>query len=158
MATVNYKNSIYKSITEKSTIPFNVTGTGVAITNGIGVVGTGTKFKSEMPAGSWIVDLANDELRRVVKCESDTEAYLDYSFSTDLSSGALEIVPQKSTSICVLSIEAVDGDCFIDGETFPEGKIVTGSKDGRDGNSLKDFIDPFIIDPDGNSMLIFMLR
>lgn len=157
----NFKNSKYESITTKRSVPLSAAMTGVATTQGIHVIGVGTSFKDEVPKGSWIVDLTSDELRKVVRVESDTEAILDFAFSSDLASAALQVIHKNDTNVTEISViiplvDAAGADnAFgeIDGVVFPSGLPFELSKSSRDDSSSQDFIDPIIVDGEGTLIL-----
>lgn len=157
----NNKNSNYKYITDKRTVPFNETATGTASTNGKRVDGVATAFKTELQAGSWIVDLTNDEIRQVDNVVSDTVAYLTEAFTTDLVLGAFEIIKNSNCAVVSISVQVPSGaatDAEVDGETFPKGTSLTFSKDSRDSNKSKDFIDPIIVDATGTSVQVLFMK
>ena len=103
MAT-NYKNSFYDYITGHQTVPAAGTKTGTCVTLGTGVTGSGTLFKTEMKAGSWLVDLTNNEIIKVVRVESDTLAYIDHAFTSPLASAAPSVIVESDTNICTISV------------------------------------------------------
>lgn len=157
----NFKNTFYDLITDKRTIPYNETATGTCSTNGTRVDGVGTLFRSEMRSGSWLVDLTNNEIREVDSVESDTVAFLKQAFTSDLASGAFEII--KATEAQVVSIgvqvpSSAAADAELDGSVFAKGTSLTFSKDSRDGNKSKDFIDPIIVDASGTSVQVLIMK
>lgn len=162
----NHTNNTYDVITDKRAIPYASNGTGTIITTGIAITGTGTSFLSELPAGSWIVDLTQDELRKVVRVDSDTVAILDYAFTSDLSSQTPSIIAKKDTSVTEVSIiiplvdEAGTSYTFgkINNKTFPSGLPFELSKAGRDDSDTQDFIDPVIVDATGTLMCVITLK
>jgi hypothetical protein len=163
---VNFTNSNYYEISnDKQSIPASAAGTGTVITQGVAVVGTGTLFKTEMPAGSWLLDLANNELRKVVRCDSDTQATLDHAFTADLSSAAPDIIHEKYTNVVEISviIPLVDSGSTpyafgqINGVEFPSGLPYELSKASRDDSSIQDFINPIIADATGTVMKVSIL-
>lgn len=148
IAMANFKNSIYEYATTKRTVPLSGAKTGNCTTEGINVIGVGTLFLSEMPVGSWLVDLASDELRKVVRVNSDTEAVLQQAFTVDLASAAPDVILASDCNICTISVSIPSGGAAgeIDGAVFPAGASATFSKDGRSTSSTRDFIDPLIVD------------
>lgn len=157
----NFKNTNYFYITDKRTIPFNETATGTCSTNGIRVNGVGTAFRSEMRAGSWLVDLTNDEIRQVDQVESDTVAYLKQAFTSDLAIGAFQIIKATSTQVVSISVQVPSSaatGALVDGETFPKGTSLTFSKDGRDSNKSKDIVDPIIVDATGTGVQVLIMK
>jgi len=158
MAT-NFKNTEYSLVTGNQTLPKSATASGTIETIGVAVKGTGTKFKTEMPQGSWIVDLSQSEIRRVVRVQDDTLAWFSHPFTADIAaSTALEVIHERDTNVAALSAKAVGGAIFIDGISLPEGESITFSKDSRDESAHRDLVDPIILDADGNSILALILR
>lgn len=160
---VNYKNTIYKYLDDvKTTIPESITGTGTIETIGTRVIGTGTAFRSEIRKGSWIVDLTQDEIREVDSVESDTVAYIKQAFSADLPAlTLLDKISATETSVVAISAQvpsSAAADATMDGEILPKGTSITFSKDSRDGNKSKDFIDPVIIDASGTTVQVLIMK
>ncbi|MES2395818.1 MAG: hypothetical protein V4549_07435 [Bacteroidota bacterium] len=149
------KQFIYDIISDKRSIPFNSTGTGTVVTHGIAVVGTGTLFTTEMRVGSYLVDLANDEVRRVYRVDSDTLAFLDIAFTVDLSSVAPEIIAAHQMKVKLISLDTEDS-CFVDGVAFTG--VMTIPRTGNDRSSRSDLIDPIIVDASGGSMKVEILN
>ncbi len=155
----NFKTTIYKLITDKRTIPFNSNGTGTIETKGSAVFGTGTAFKTEMPAGSWLVVENDDELRYVERVDSDTKAFLSQGFTSDISAGATpSIIPRKDVNVVAISIQILSGleDGEVDGEVFPNGSSMTFTKESRDKSGKRDVIQPIIVDATGTEMQVLI--
>lgn len=160
MAT-NYKNSTYDYISGHQTVPAAGTKTGLCITAGTAVTGTGTKFLSEMRAGSWLVDLAHNEIRKVVRVDSDTLAYIDKAFTTSLASAAPSVIIESDTNISTISVSILATAAaagVVDGKVFPKGGSITFSKDSRTTSSMRDFIDPIIVDASETTMLVLTCK
>lgn len=150
------KPLIYEVITDKRSIPFNSAGTGTIATHGIAIVGTGTLFTTEMRVGSFLVDLTNNEVRKVYRVDSDTLAFLEVEFTADIVAGA---TPQivKAHQCKVKEVELVTaGACFIAGVDF------TGSKKidmlGNDRSARPDLIAPFVVDATGQTMAVTIVN
>lgn len=156
----NFKNTIYEYTTTKRTVPLSGTKTGTCITEGTIVTGTGTSFLSEMPAGSWLVDLSANEIRKVIRVDSDTSAVLQQAFTVDLASAAPDVILASDLNIVTISLSIPTGGANgeIDGVTFPVGQSITFSKDGRSTSSTRDFIDPLIVDATGTTMMILISK
>lgn len=155
---MNYSNNIYDVITDKRSIPYSAPGTGTISTQSITVKGVGTKFLSEMPAGSVIVDLASWEWRKVVKVVSDTEAIIQKPFTVDLLPLTTpDIIHESKLSNIEISLKVKDGDpdALLDNKLF--SGILTISKANRERSSIKDFIDPIIVDASGTSVAILIM-
>ena len=160
MAT-NFKNTFYDSISGAQTIPASANATGTISTDGAAVTGTGTLFKTEMPKGSWLTSIGADEIRQVLTVESDTLVYLSDAFTADLAAGTPNVIHTSKLNISAISISvpaAAAAACTVDGVTFPKGAALTFSKDGRSTSSVRDFIDPIVVDATGSTMLISICR
>ena len=156
----NYKNTIYQVITGKQTLPLNVAGTGTISTDGKKVTGSGTAFKTEMPVGSWLVDLTQDEIRKVISVDSDTEAYIDVAFTSDLVGVAADYIQAKNAKSQAISVSIKSGlaDGELDGDVLPNGANITFSKDSDANSSGKYLVDPIIVDGTGTTILSIVLK
>lgn len=146
---------IYEVITDKRSIPFNESGTGTIATFGLAVVGTGTAFLTEMQAGSYLVDLTQWEFRRVIRVDSDTQAYLSEAFTSNIAAGTTpEIIKKQFASPSEVSIKipSSEPDGLLDNKTF--SGILTKSKSSLDRSSQWDRIGPWIVDATGTEMRI----
>lgn len=138
-------------VTSKVTIPLSETATGTFDTQGTGVIGDGTKFKTEMPMGSYIYDSSNNELRKVIRVDSDELAWIDKAFSGDLSS-AQDIIPSKKckAKAYIFTCKDVNGRMVDNSGTmlnqFIQNIPVTISKLGNDRSSGRDLLPPTIVD------------
>jgi hypothetical protein len=170
----NNSNDIYDVITDKRIVPYASNGTGTIITQGTGVVGTGTLFEKEMPVGSYLVDLAHNEYRLVVRLsttDANTIAELDKPFTTDLGSSTPSIIHSKfakpfeiSVIIPVLnSSGSSNASGFIinnrtaTAKYFPVGVPYTPSKANRERSAVNDFIKPLIVDFSGTQGIVTVL-
>lgn len=155
---VNYKNTIYYLVTTKQTVPANANGSGTVVTTGIAVQGTGTLFKTEMPVGSWLVDMTQYEIRRVIRVDSDTLAYLDVAFSSNVSSVAPAIIPADKAKPVTISVSIPSGlgNGEVDHVVLTAGTGLTFSKDSRDHSAARDIVDPIIVNGTGTSMQILI--
>lgn len=153
------KNSNYFLITDKRTVPFNQAGTGTLQTVGTTVKGTGTLFMTEMPTGSWVVDLAQDQIRRVIRVDSDTRAYLSQAFTSNLAAlTTVNVIPRNNDRAVSISIQipssAADGE--VDGQVLPAGTSITFSKDSRSHSGGRDLVDPIVVDATGTQMEVLI--
>lgn len=143
------KPIIFETITDKRSIPFNSSGTGTIATHGIAIVGTGTAFTTEMRAGSYLVNLAQDEVRRVYRVDSDTLAFLEVAFTSDISAGTTpEIIAAHQAKVKEISLKTSD-TIQVDGAPFTG--IITWSKTGNDRSARPDLVEPIIVDATGGS-------
>lgn len=154
----NYKNTLYYIVTNKQSVPANADGTGTVSTVGVAVEGTSTLFTTEMPVGSWLVSESQDELRKVIRVDSDTRAYIDAAFTTPLSSATPSIISAKSSKAVSIAVAIPAGLAAgeIDGVAFAAGSAVSFSKDSRDNSSARDLVDPIIVDGSGTTMQILI--
>jgi hypothetical protein len=157
----NYKNTDYYAITGKETIPVSANKTGTIETVGKAVKGDGTLFMTEMQAGSWLIDLAQDEMRKVVRVESDTLAFLDNAFTADLAALTTPSVISRTSlnlkSISV-SISPLLADGEIDGVVFNAGAAMAWAKNGMDDRGIYSFVDPVIADGTGTVINVAILK
>ena len=149
------KQTIYKTISDKRSIPFNANGTGTIVTHGIAVVGTGTLFKTELQAGSYLVDLTQNECRRVYRVDSDTSAFLEKPFTSDIASSAPKIITHIQAKVKEISLDTSSA-CFIDGEAFTG--ILTLSRSGDSQSTRRDLLDPIIVDASAGSMNVSIIN
>jgi hypothetical protein len=158
---MNNKNSIYYVSTINQTVPLSTIQTGTIETLDSAVVGTGTKFKTEMPAGSWLVDLTQNEIRKVKDVESDVLAYVDAPFTLDLAAlTALNVILAKDAKCVSIALQVPAGGAAatLDGYPFPAGTSVAFSKDSRDHSAARDLVDPVIIDASGTSVQVLIQK
>lgn len=152
------KQNIYDIVTDKRSVPFNSAGTGTIATHGLAIVGTGTLFTSEMPVGSWLIDLSHWDKAKVVRVDSDTLAFLQIPLGTDITPGTTpQIVSAskaKAKSIS-LKIKSTDPDGLLDNKAF--SGILTIEKTGNDRTANKDLIQPIIIDGTSTSIKVDIL-
>jgi len=159
----NFKNDNSSIVTTLTTVPAPVTtGSGTIITQGTGIVGTGTFFKtgSELKRGDWIVDTAQNEVRRVVRVKNDTNAYMSNAFTADLTSTALLRIPGENTNIKMMSlaIEAGLTDGTIDGVAFKNGTTRTFNKGSDDRDGFKSFVNPVVINGTSTTIDVITLE
>jgi hypothetical protein len=148
------EQTIYEVISDKRSVPFNSEGTGTISTFGVAVVGTGTLFTTEMPVGSYLVDLDSDEVRKVVRVDSNTKAFLEKPFSADITSDAPEIVAAWQCKAKEISLETED-ECEINGATFTG--IVTIAKPDI-GSQRPNIVAPIIVDATGGHMNVLIVN
>lgn len=151
MATVNYKNSSTISITGSvQTVPAFVAPSGDTITVSADepkmVVGTGTTFLADLKIGSWILDLSNKEVRKVVRIISDTVCEIDYAFSNAVSGATFRYIPPsryKGINVYFSATGSIDGVATVADQNYPFQKGSSGLK----SSASSDFIAPLVIDP-----------
>ncbi len=149
------KALIYAIISDKRSIPFNSNGTGTIVTHGIAVVGTGTAFTTEMSAGSYLVDLANNEVRRVYRVDSDTLAFLEVAFTADITASTPEIIANYQCKVKEVELVTA-GACFIDGVAFTGSKKI--DKLGNSKSGRPDLIEPFVVDASATTMAVTIVN
>jgi len=153
----NFTNNEFFKVTTKTTVPAPANGTGTIETEGTGVIGTGTSFRSEMRKGSWLVKIGSDEIRVVERVESDTLAILREAFTVDIAALTTpSIISNTSLNIKTLSVGILTGlnDGELNGVVLDNGTSIVFTKEGNDKDGFKSFIDPVIIDAATNSTTI----
>ena len=132
---------------EVQTVPLSTAGTGTITTSGIGVVGSGTSFTTELSKGAWIFN-DTDEIRRVNYVESDTVAYLEDAFSSEFSADAFSYIKSNKSQCKSISVAVPLGEAnaTINGGDLVAGRPVTNEKTGNSNNGSRDFVNPVIID------------
>ncbi|MES3018227.1 MAG: hypothetical protein V4721_10630 [Bacteroidota bacterium] len=143
----------YEIITTKRSIPENINKTGTIATFGVAIVGTGTLFLTEMIAGSYLVDEAQDEVRRVIRVNSNTSAFLSKAFSSNIAAGATPSVIAKqfaSPKEISIKIDSADLAGELNGVAFTG--VLTISKSSSDRSSQWDTVPPVIVDGSGTSI------
>lgn len=150
--------SKYYITNTKVSIPANESGTGTIVTFGQAIVGTGTLFLTEMIAGSYLVAIAQNECRRVIRVDSNTIAFLEKPFSYNLAVGAAPQIIKKfkaSPKEISIKIDSADADGQLDGVAF--SGILTLSKSSTDGSSGRDVVDPVVVNALGTTMDVSIL-
>jgi len=157
----NHKNTIYYLQTTKATVPASSTQSGTIQTVGKAIEGAGTSFMTEMPVGSWLVDLTQNEIRKVIGVDSDILAYVSNAFTIDIPALTPPDVIQAKDAKCVSIAGQVPSGAaagLLDGETFPAGTSFSFSKDSRDHSSARDLVDPIIVDAAGTQFQILIQK
>lgn len=150
------KQLIYDNITDKRSIPFNSAGTGTIATHGIAIVGTGTLFKTEMPAGSYLVDLTAWELFKVYRVDSDTLAFLEIAFTADIAPGTSpEIIKAFQCKVKEISLSTA-GSILLNNKAFTGSDTI--GKTGNSKSSRNDLIDPIIVDATGTTLQVQIIN
>lgn len=172
----NNSNNVYDVITDKRIIPYATLKTGTIVTAGTGVTGIGTLFNTEMKAGSYLVDITNNEYRKIIRLGadgggSDTIAILDAPFSNVVTGQPLVIDFDNANPVEILVLIPTlnsSGDSntsgfVVDNETatakyFPIGFPYKPSKANRDRSSITDGINPIIVDASGTEMVVTIIK
>lgn len=155
---INYSNNYYTIISDKRSVPFNKPLTGTIAINGDVVTGVGTFFKTELPVGSWVVDLPNWELRRVSAVDSDTQVHLFQPFSNNTAAGSIgQAIYSKDAKAKEISLEilATNSPGLLFNSSF--SGIMTITKSSSDRSAIDDCIDPQIVDATGTQMKVLIL-
>ncbi len=147
----NFTNNSYTVLNNiKESVPQALDGTGTIGTDGTRVNGTSTLFKSEMQAGSWLIDLSQNELRKVISVQSDTRATISNPFTIDLEALTIpDIINKNSLSLTELSVIAIGSDGLMNGATLSAGIAVNLIKTGNSKGDMSSHVDPVIIDATG---------
>lgn len=149
---------------EVATAPRNQAGTGTIETNKLGLIGSGTVFKTELARGAFIVDLTNGQVVKVAEVISDTYAILEDPFTTEISAGtALDYIPAwKGNAREISYITPVyqqdntteNSWASADGVPFAPGTSFNPSKVQRDRSSGADVVRPVILDATGTQISV----
>lgn len=141
------KPIIYQAITDKRSLPFNSSGTGTIQTVGIAIIGTGTLFTTEMPVGSYIVDLPNWEVRKVYRVDSDTSAFMEVALTANIAPLTVpQIIKAHQTGVKEISI-LTNTPILIDNFAFTG--LLTWSKSSDSKSQRSSLIAPVIVDATG---------
>lgn len=152
----NNKNSQFYALTIHDTVPASALKTGTIRTIGINVIGTGTLFLSEVKPFDWIVDITNDEIRKVVTRRDDTYLAIDSPFTSDIAAGHdVRVVRSRAKEISVSNEGAANGE--VDNQVFLRGASLTFSKSSKTPNG-SDFIDPILVDATGTTIMVSILK
>lgn len=150
------KPLIYAIISDKRSIPFNSAGTGTIATYGIAIVGVGTKFLTELRAGSYLVNLSTWEAFRVYRTDSDTIAFLEKAFASDITLGSTpQIIKEHQPKMKEVELVTA-GSCFIDNVAFTGTKKI--EKMGNERSARPDLIEPFVVDATSTTMNVTIVN
>tara|TARA_S200002703_G_scaffold159860_1_gene175128 strand:- start:259 stop:732 length:474 start_codon:yes stop_codon:yes gene_type:complete len=137
---------IYDTLSTKDTLPLS-TSTSVTITAASG----GNEFTlsagiSDLKAGGWIWDTANDELYKV-KSINGTTGIIVGTFNDDLTTGAMDYIKTQDADVVFISVAADYGaDSAINGVTLKSTTSVNFSSEHLGGQVGVRFVDPIIVD------------
>lgn len=157
---VNYTNKTVRVVTnDKIAVPFTKIGTGTIEVTGTGVKGDAdTLFLTELRAGSWLVDLDNDEFRVIARVDNNNVAHLEQAFSANITAGSSFIfIPQPKAFPREVSLAAQTGTFDLttnETTTIPEGAIITDSRINGYDLSKPYVVNPCIIDVPTDSVVI----
>lgn len=150
------KNSIFYQLTTHDVVPASSTKTGTIKTAGINVTGTGTLFLSEVKPYDWIVDITNDEARKVMTRRDDLFLTIDFPFTADFAAGTtLKVVRSRAKSVSIANVGGASAT--IDGSAFVQGETLTFTKSNKNPNG-SDFIDPIFVNATGTACDIQILK
>ena len=157
----NFTNKTVKTITdEKMIVPFSTTIAGTISTQGASVVGVGTDFLKDLPMGSYLVDLSQNEFRRVSRVVNKEWAELEQAFSNDIALNTTpEVILQKKASPREISVRAI-GDIVLttnEDAAIPAGISVTDTRVNGYGLDKNYIVTPCIVDATGSSAIIEVL-
>lgn len=153
------KDEYYSIVGTKESIPVSAAGTGTIETKGTGVIGTNTLFRSEMQRGSWLVDLPQNELRKVIKVESDTFARVSNPFTIDIAALTTpDIIANHQLNLKELSVIAVGTDGVFRGTTLQQGQGTNAVKTGDSKGDSSSHTDPGIADATGTIINVILQR
>jgi hypothetical protein len=131
----------------QDSLPQSAAGTGT-ISDGShpqDIIGVGTSFTTEIERGEFIYITGQNDFRRVVSVESDTQLTLDSGFGTPLSGDSFRITPRPQMRH--VSIKAVGGTITVDGISIASGDEINYP---MSGSMAKGRLDPIDIAPGAN--------
>jgi hypothetical protein len=149
------KQLIRAVITDKRSVPFDSDGTGTISTYGTAIVGTGTKFSTELQAGSYLVNLATNEAIKVYRQDLDTTAWLEKPFTSDITSATPRIITKAQAKVKEIKLQT-SGSCFINGVAFTGTEDYNKNGDHKSGRP--NLIEPIIVDATGASMTVDIIN
>ena len=132
----------------KDSIPRSTAKIGVIDSLGNSISGTGTNFQDELNIGDFILSLAQEEVRRVVNIDPNTQyAQIDRAFTVPLAALALITVGVDEAAMRELSIlnqGAADGE--VDGHVFTVNQADTWNANDAQARGQHGFIEPKVVD------------
>lgn len=136
----------YYIVTTDDLVPASTTWTGTVSTNGTKVIGSSTVFLTEIQPGAWVWNVAQHQVRRVIRVLSDTELIIDSAFSAELSGADFKGVTKEDAKVMFMEIDNTGGvDTTIDNVAFASGKVYTDGQPNPGGNVRK-FCRPVHVD------------
>lgn len=112
----------------------------------------GTDLNVDIQAGDWIVDLVNQEARRVTYVSAQGEKLsLGGSFSNSTASAALNVVKADAASVVYMELTA-SGSILVDAAEIADGIITFGQPNESGSPSL--FVRPRFVNPQSGSCLV----
>ncbi len=158
----NFKNDKFYTIADdKQSIPVSASGTGTISTTGKAVKGVGTLFMSELRMGSWLVDLTQNEVRKVIRTESNTLVFLDNAFTVNIAALTTpNIISNTKLNIrqISVSIDPALANGEIDGTVLLAGAALEFGKPSDNSRNSFAFIDPLIADATGTEIQVTILK
>ena len=145
----------------KDSIPRSTALTGTITSLGNAISGSGTDFQAELEIGTFIVSLAQNEVRRIIEIDPNTQyAEIDSPFTVDITVAiALIAVPLADVALRELSLlnqGAVDGE--VEGSTFTVNQAITWNANDSDARGQHGFIEPKVADATGTVIGFSILR
>ncbi len=148
----------------KSTAPLYGVGTGTISTNKLGLIGSGTVFKTQLEAGAFIVNFSTDEIVRVVEVVSDVYAILEKQFTSEITAASpMNYIPKYKSNVreigVIIPVYQEDNTTentwgVVNGASTPPGVGVNFSKANRDRSSRMDMVYPIIVDATSTQALV----
>lgn len=152
-------NNNLRKITTQDSVPAAATGTGtVSSANNGMIIGVGTSFTTEAEINDWFYIKAQNEFRRILKVASDTEIYIDGTFTVPLAAEAFHITPDSKFVEISWLVNGV-ADAKIDGVTVSTNTTNDFTKAGKgpSGGAGNKYIDPIDVDATGTEVTITTL-
>lgn len=143
---------LFKVYTTKDTVPPSSPFTPTATTVGDQLTVSAT---SDLAVGDFIADLAQNEVRKIVRKTGDTTFRLDSGFTLNLTAATVVRVPKNSAKSGIISIAAdKGGDVTVNGQTLSSGSSVTFSVSDLERATGSRYVEPVIVDGSTNNATV----
>lgn len=148
---MNNANYNVQAIDIKTIFPLASYQSGTINTNGVYVYGTNTLFFKEMQVGSYLVDLAHNEFRKVISVESNTQAIIERPFSTEFVGATPNVISSAlafPVAINVIGVSGTNRIIDVNGErqNIPNGILIPFDKSSRSTSNQRDCIAPIFVE------------
>jgi hypothetical protein len=146
------KLSVY---TTKDTAPASVAFAPTATT--VGNQMTLSAASTALIVGDYIVDLSQNEVKKVVYKSDDINYRLDSAFTADLTAATVKRVARNSAKYGMISIAAdKGGDISVAGITISSGSSITLSVSELDRATGSKHVTPVVVDGSTNNATVLV--
>lgn len=143
---------LFKVYTTKDTVPPSLPFTPTATTVGDQLT---ISASADLEVGDFIADLAQSEVRKIVRKTGDTTFRLDSGFTLDLTAATVVRVPKNSAKVGVISIAAdKGGDITVNGQTLSSGSSVTFTTSDIERATGSRYVEPVVVDGSANNATV----